>query len=225
MSDHHSDVVAPEAPGRSRILEAAKQLFADEGYGATSMQDIARRAGTSKANVFHHFGSKAELYKAVLAAVVEIQQRQLAQLQTDSSEDALTRYIRIELDDMFSDPAMVRLFMRQMLSEVQDPQRAQAEDTLVRTLVTVRDSLLPLVREDNDQTDPGSGDLEQRALVLAMTLLGTNYVYFQLRDVWARQTGEAMLDVTDYSRLLAESLASTLDSNNGQRQDSGKHGL
>ena len=49
-----------------RILAAAKDLFAESGFNAVSMNAIAERAGVSKANVFHHFKSKNALYLEVL---------------------------------------------------------------------------------------------------------------------------------------------------------------
>ena len=53
---------------RDRILQTAQKLFADRGYEGTSAEAIAAQAGVAKGLVFHHFGSKAELY---LAAVVD----------------------------------------------------------------------------------------------------------------------------------------------------------
>lgn len=48
-------------------MEAARTLFAERGYAATTTADVARHAGVSEGIVFHHFGSKAELLEAVAA--------------------------------------------------------------------------------------------------------------------------------------------------------------
>jgi len=48
------------------ILAAAKRTFLAGGYGAVSMDTIAREAGVSKATVYAHFGSKEELFGAVI---------------------------------------------------------------------------------------------------------------------------------------------------------------
>lgn len=56
----------PEAK-RARVMAAARELFAERGYGATTTADVARHAGVSEGIVFHHFGSKAELLEAVAA--------------------------------------------------------------------------------------------------------------------------------------------------------------
>lgn len=49
-----------------KILEAASQLFLEQGYGAVSMDQIARDAGVSKATVYAHFESKENLFAAII---------------------------------------------------------------------------------------------------------------------------------------------------------------
>ena len=49
-----------------RILDAAGQLFREHGYGAVSMDQIARDAGVSKATVYAHFESKERLFAAMI---------------------------------------------------------------------------------------------------------------------------------------------------------------
>jgi AcrR family transcriptional regulator len=50
----------------SRILDAALHLFSHQGYRATAMRDIAKRAGLSTGNVYHHFGSKEVLFERLM---------------------------------------------------------------------------------------------------------------------------------------------------------------
>jgi|GEM_PF-379168 AcrR family transcriptional regulator len=51
---------------RSRVLLAAEQLFAEQGFDQTSLADVGRLAGVSRATPGYFFGSKADLYRAVL---------------------------------------------------------------------------------------------------------------------------------------------------------------
>src|SRR5438067_10651894 len=53
------------------VLRAARRAFLASGFGAVSMDAIAREAGVSKATVYAHFGSKEELFGAVVADVAE----------------------------------------------------------------------------------------------------------------------------------------------------------
>ncbi len=51
---------------RAQIIEAARAVFASEGYEATSSRSIARAAGVDPALIHHYFESKAQLYLAAL---------------------------------------------------------------------------------------------------------------------------------------------------------------
>jgi TetR/AcrR family transcriptional regulator, mexJK operon transcriptional repressor len=60
---HHA---VPTLGKAESILAAAKRAFLAAGFGAVSMDTIAREAGASKATVYAHFGSKEELFGAVI---------------------------------------------------------------------------------------------------------------------------------------------------------------
>src|SRR3954447_15315843 len=53
------------------VLAAAKRAFLAGGFGAVSMDAIAREAAVSKATVYAHFTSKEELFGAVIARLSE----------------------------------------------------------------------------------------------------------------------------------------------------------
>ena len=50
---------------RTRIVEAAHDLFLAQGFAATSMRQIVQRAGVTMGGVYNHFPSKQELWSAV----------------------------------------------------------------------------------------------------------------------------------------------------------------
>ncbi|MDQ3757621.1 MAG: TetR/AcrR family transcriptional regulator, partial [Actinomycetota bacterium] len=54
---------------RAAILRAAATAFAQRGFAATSMEEVAAAAGITKLIVYRHFESKEELYRAVLEQV------------------------------------------------------------------------------------------------------------------------------------------------------------
>ena len=61
----------PRDERRALLLEAALAAFADKGYHATAMDEIAERAGVSKPVLYQHFDSKLELYVALAARVCD----------------------------------------------------------------------------------------------------------------------------------------------------------
>ena len=66
--------VAPELPEggparrRDRILRAAADLFAADGYTSTSMREVAAAAGILKGSLYHHFESKEAIALELVAA-------------------------------------------------------------------------------------------------------------------------------------------------------------
>jgi AcrR family transcriptional regulator len=48
-------------------LEAAGEVFAEQGFRATTVREICRRAGANIAALHYHFGGKEEMYEAVIA--------------------------------------------------------------------------------------------------------------------------------------------------------------
>jgi TetR/AcrR family transcriptional regulator, mexJK operon transcriptional repressor len=55
-----------ESPKRQLVLDAATALFMAHGYGAVSMDAIARAAGVSKATLYAHFSSKNQLFATII---------------------------------------------------------------------------------------------------------------------------------------------------------------
>ena len=84
-----SSPTVPDARAE-RIIEAAAALFARQGLEGVSMSAVAGAARTSKANVFHHFGSKNGLYLAVLRHITRHTRHLLRELASDA-QDATTR--------------------------------------------------------------------------------------------------------------------------------------
>lgn len=59
------------AARRAQLLRLARDMFAERGFDAASMEDLAQRADVSKPVVYGHFHNKPELYQAVLTREVE----------------------------------------------------------------------------------------------------------------------------------------------------------
>jgi len=53
------------------LVDAARELFARDGYDATSLDAVAARANVTKGAVYHHFDGKRQLFEAVFTREVE----------------------------------------------------------------------------------------------------------------------------------------------------------
>ena len=51
----------PRSSSRGMIAEAAAELFLEQTYTGTTVDDIARRSGVSRATFFNYFGSNSDL--------------------------------------------------------------------------------------------------------------------------------------------------------------------
>jgi AcrR family transcriptional regulator len=61
---------------RKRIVRTALAVFAEEGYHATTMEDVAERVGVSEGALYLYFKSKRELFRAI----AESREQQIAQV-------------------------------------------------------------------------------------------------------------------------------------------------
>ncbi|MDQ0464773.1 AcrR family transcriptional regulator [Caulobacter ginsengisoli] len=98
---------------RGAILAAAGALFADAGFAATSVDDIARAAGVAKGAVYHHFPSKEAVFEAVFEAASRsligpvIKAAMTASDELDSIVVGTEAYFRA-----CADPAFARIILR-----------------------------------------------------------------------------------------------------------------
>jgi AcrR family transcriptional regulator len=61
--------IAPDR--KAELIDKAARLFGERGYGNTSMRDIAAAFGILHGSLYHHFGSKEELFITVYASGVD----------------------------------------------------------------------------------------------------------------------------------------------------------
>ncbi|HEY8283452.1 MAG TPA: TetR/AcrR family transcriptional regulator [Chloroflexota bacterium] len=70
LSETSGRVGRDKAATRERILQAAIAVFGERGYQAASMDEIARRAGSSKGGVYFHFVNKQAIFEALIGELV-----------------------------------------------------------------------------------------------------------------------------------------------------------
>ena len=96
---------------RRDILEAAREMFVDEGYESFSMRKLAQRIDYSAATIYQHFESKDDLFQCLVresfATLVELQSRTNASLEQDPVS-ALKRGLRTYVEFGLQHPNQYR---------------------------------------------------------------------------------------------------------------------
>ncbi len=115
---------------RERILDSATELFLTEGYGATSIEAIAKRAGISKRTFYHRFDDKADLFGAVVHRLIaRLRPAQTAPLfKGGTLEDILGRLARVILRAALA-PQVLALHRMIVSEAVRFPELAIIMDT------------------------------------------------------------------------------------------------
>jgi AcrR family transcriptional regulator len=66
----HADIGRAGSGGRAQILDAAAELFSEQGYGAATTRQIADAVGVRQASIYYHFSNKQEILAELLADTV-----------------------------------------------------------------------------------------------------------------------------------------------------------
>ncbi len=103
----------------SALVEAARELFARDGYEATSLAAVAARANVTKGAVYHHFEGKQQLFEAVFTREVERMAAPLVAAYTRKKDpwDAFQAGCRAYLDECL-DPAVQRIVLRDAFTAI-----------------------------------------------------------------------------------------------------------
>jgi TetR/AcrR family transcriptional regulator len=161
-----------------RILVAAETLFADNGFDAVSMSAIGEAAGVSKANVFHHFTSKNELYLAVLHNACRDAVQHLDNLSNDEAPlaERLPLFAHAHLESLLEHGQMTRLLLRELLSD--NPRQGEE---LADKVFGEKFSRFVAILRAGQQAGELRADIDP-AMVATM-LIGANVFFFESRDV------------------------------------------
>lgn len=185
-----------------RILAAAEQLFASQGFEAASMSAVAREAGVSKASVFYHFATKRELYLAVLTQACRESSAMLRDMEASRGgvEQKLGRFAGMHLSTILEHEQFSRLILRELLEN--GPRRGQelAQQGFGENFARLV-KILRVAQDDGElrrDVDPA---------MAAVLLIGADVFFFEARDVLRHYPDVTFSDdPSRYSRMLVDIL-------------------
>jgi AcrR family transcriptional regulator len=150
----------PADQRRQQLLDVARDRFSQQGFHATSMDEIAEAAGVTKPVLYQHFPSKRALYVELL----EETGRQLLALLAEATSRAATGRERVELGFRayfrfaIGDRASFRLLFGTSIRS--DPEFARIVEEILDAVVETVSTLIEI---------PGS---DEQRVILANALLG-----------------------------------------------------
>lgn len=111
------DKVSKGQQTRERLLAAALQQFAVNGYHGTSMRQIAETAGVAVGGIYNHFSSKEEMLKAAILAYhpLNIILPRLDQTEGETLETFLYNAAQLLLNGLAERPALVSIFIIELI--------------------------------------------------------------------------------------------------------------
>lgn len=98
---------------RRSLLDAAEQVFLAQGVAGTSLNDIARAAGTTRGAIYWHFEDKADLFNAMMDRAILPLQSALTHVEQAAAGDplpALRAALQLALHRTVHDPRTRRVF-------------------------------------------------------------------------------------------------------------------
>jgi AcrR family transcriptional regulator len=135
---------------REQLLAVAASLFADSGYDATTMDQVANAAGVTKPLLYQHFESKHALYEEIVttAAGVLLDQLAVAASPTLAPRERVARGLEAYFAAVLSDDASFRL----LLAESTDEDVARQLDAIEHALIEFVDPLIDADLEPDHRT-------------------------------------------------------------------------
>jgi len=191
--------------GAHLILEAAEELFAEKGFTAASMNAISQRAGVSKANIFHHFGTKKGLYMAVLKTASNRSVSMLdsdMRARSDSPLQLLQAVFSNHLNALLDNRLSTRLLQRELFEKASERGMELAEKIFADNF----SRLVELVREGQSQ---GVLRKDFDAALLVLLLISSNVFFFESQAILRHLPGVGFADdATRYSASVFDLLLS-----------------
>jgi AcrR family transcriptional regulator len=178
----------PADQRRSQLLEVARDRFAEQGFHATSMDEIAEAAGVTKPVLYQHFPSKRALYVELLEGTGAEMLRTLAEATTraGTGRERVEMGFRAYFDFALGNRSAFRLLLSSAIRS--DPEFARiVEEIIDATAETI--SLLIYI----------DASPEQR-LVLASALVGMG----ESVGRWALQRPESDVDPAQLAQWISE---------------------
>jgi len=117
MSPKSKDTPTKGETTRLAVEDAAIALFMEQGYHATSMRQIAERAGLALGGIYNHFASKDELFEAIIVDKHPYKRilPLIIEAQGDTADEFLRHAFKIAVTELSNDPSFMKIMLIEMV--------------------------------------------------------------------------------------------------------------
>ena len=202
---------------RKRILETALELFAQNGYLGTSMSDIARQLGFTKAALYKHYTGKQEILDSIVERMNEMdyeraEEYEMPETEPDGFAEAYMRtpirkiraYSMAQFDHWTKEPFSANFRKMLTLEQYRDPKLAGLH----------RDYLAGGPLEYMAAIFRRMTDSDAAAMQLALDFYGPMYLLYSVYDAAEDKAAVSALLAAHIDRFIAR--AETLHGENGE---------
>jgi len=189
---------------RDVILDAAIRCFAEKGFAATTIKDLASEAQVNSALLYYYFADKQTLYRETLRHIAERLSDSAGRRLDDelAPDDAIRRFVQQQAEFLIANPHVPRLMLREMLEHT----GRHAEGAIVSLIGGVFKTLCDVIRRGQQEgifradADPRYAAISTVSLV-AYFVIARPVVGIALGDGLTGPTDER---TRDYGRHAAE---------------------
>ncbi len=189
---------------RARILLAAKKEFSKHGLGGARVDEIAERANANKRMIYHYFGSKEDLFSAVLEeAYLDIRAaEQRLHLDDMAPREALEKLVRFTWAYYLKNPEFITLVNSENLHRAK---HIKGLTTLPETTRGLVDMVSTILKRGEESGDFRTG-IDATQLNITIAAIGYYYItnrhtgsYLFDRDLMDKDALNARLDFNVYT--------------------------
>lgn len=179
---------------RAAICDAAKRLFAANGFNLTTISNIAKEAGVSHASVFTYFSSKEELIHSL---VLEPLEESLLFYESIICEDnqpteSLRRLIEVQIRMVVEQGTYLRLLQQVLGQPNQFPELTKALTEFGEKFVNL---LEPLIRKGQELGELSEGDAKVIGWTYFAYFNGAGLIYLDLHEGLTQFTVECAMRI------------------------------
>jgi AcrR family transcriptional regulator len=135
---------------RKQIITAAMKLFAQKGYHATSMQEIAENSGLAKGSLYNYFKSKEEIAMSIFSYYYDLLFEKISEIEEDdtlSAKEKFMKQLEVQIREFYNHKDFIRMQMTEQAVKINDDVHKLVFRIRAETLSRYRNAIIDIYGE------------------------------------------------------------------------------